>query len=98
MPRKKDNKVSDISAMMGERIIVEPFGKKFIVTKMKSRRRKKTSKLQTKREDDFSQAVGRAKQVLEDPKVKASINRNLKGHRNAFQRVLSELLKNPKAW
>lgn len=99
MPRRKDNKVSDLSAMMGDRVMVEPLGKKkFIITKMPSRRRKKTSKLQLSREEKFRRAIAHAKLILSDPKKKASINRNLKGHRNAFQRVLSELLKNPKAW
>ena len=82
-----------ISALLGERILVEPHGKKFIVTNLKPRRRKKSSEAQKIRQERFKEAVAHAKHVLKDPKLKASYERNLKGHRNAFQAVLAEYMK-----
>jgi hypothetical protein len=93
MPRRKDNKTSSISALFGERVLVEPHGKKFIVTNLKPRRRKKSSEAQKIGEERFKKAVAQAKRVLKDPKRKAAYERNLKGHRNVFQAVLSEYMK-----
>ena len=84
---------SPISALLGERVLVEPHGKKFIVTTLRPRRRKKSSQAQKIRQERFKEAVAQAKRVLKDPKRKAAYERNLKGHRNAFQAVVAEYMK-----
>jgi hypothetical protein len=94
MPRRKDHMTVPISALLAERVLVEPYGKKFIVTHLKPRRRKKSSRAQKNRQEKFKEAVAYAKQVLKDPKRKKAYDRNLKGHRNAFQAVVAEYMNN----
>jgi hypothetical protein len=93
MPRRKDSIEDPISALLGNRVLVEPYGKKFILTSLKPRRRKKSSKAQKIRQQKFKLAVAEAKYVLTDPKKKAAYEKNLKGYRNAFQAALAECMK-----
>jgi hypothetical protein len=93
MPRRKDNPTNPISAMFGERVLVQPYGKDFIITCLKPRRRKKSSEAQEDCNDKFSVAVRYAKSVLNDPKLKAKYKRKLKGYRNLYQAALSDYMK-----
>jgi hypothetical protein len=93
MPRRKDDPTPALGAMFGERVLVEPRGNKFIVTKLNPRRRLKSSAAQKERQEKFADAVTHAKAVLKDPKKKKFYERNLKGHRNAFQAVVAEYMK-----
>ena len=93
MPRRKDALTNPISALLAERVLVELHGKKFILTNLKPRRRKKSSEAQKLRQQKFKEAVAYARHILKDPKKKAAYQRKLKGHRNAFQAVVAEYMK-----
>ena len=92
MPRRKDNPTKAISALFGERILVHPHGKDYIITNLAPRRRKKSSEAQQDRQDIFKRAVKYAKYVLGDTKLKASYKRKLKGHRNVFQAAVAAFM------
>ena len=93
MPRRKDSLIKPMSALFAERVLVQAHGKDFILTQLKPRRRKKSSEAQKTRQEKFKEAVAYAKYILKDPKIKKKYDRNLKGHRNAFQAVVAEYMK-----
>jgi hypothetical protein len=93
MPRKKDNPTKPLGAMFSDRVLVKRRGKDFIIEKMNPRRRKKSSPAQKNGQQIFKGAVAYAKGVIKDPKKKAAYEKNLKGHRNAFQAALADVMK-----
>ena len=95
MPKRKDPKVNPISALLGDRVLVELHGDKYIVTSLQPRRRKKSTKPQKERNQIFKEAVSYARHINKDPKRKAAYKRKAKGYRNVYQAVLSAYLKNP---
>ncbi|MBS1979034.1 MAG: hypothetical protein JST46_16810 [Bacteroidetes bacterium] len=98
-PKYKRLPAGQNSAMTAKRVVVtvDANGNR-IFTALPPRRRKKSSKLQMDRMSKFQDAVYYAKRVLKDPKLKASYQRKLKGHRNVFQAALSEYMQGKVKW
>ncbi|MBS1545513.1 MAG: hypothetical protein JST14_17885 [Bacteroidetes bacterium] len=87
------------SALTAKRVVltVDANGKQMF-TAVPPRRRKKSSKRQMDRMNKFQDAVAYAKFVIKDPKLKASYQSKLKGHRNVFQAALSEYMQGKVKW